>query len=111
MDQSLIKVENEKLVEAFFLELKIDFRAGADRRELLDLLDDIDGLDYLHGDVLVDAQLQTLIGKIFILFEDVTRVQRRCVCRRYLRMRHFFCLRVSSCCLLIAKLYLASLLG
>ena len=54
VDQSLIKVEDQQPPAVLLSELKFDFSLWADRSKLRYLLHAVDGLDDLHGHLLVD---------------------------------------------------------
>ena len=77
MNQSLIKVKDEKLFGILLFELKFDLRFGADSRKLFNLLHDVNRLENLHGYCFVDGNFKAIIRKVFILSDDVTRVAGR----------------------------------
>ena len=89
VNQRLIKVKDQQFVKACLFELKLYLVFSAYLRKLLDLLNDVDCLYYLHRYLFVYRNFQWLIWEILILLEDILRFKRGCW-RRFLGMRGLF---------------------
>ena len=89
VNQRLVEVKDEQLVEASLFELKFYLVFSANFGECLDLLNDVDRLNDLHGYLFVYGDFQRLIREVLILLEDVLGLERGCR-RRFLRMRGLF---------------------
>ena len=88
VNQCLVKVKDQQLVEAGLFELKLDFIFLMNLGKLLDLLNDVDCLYYLHRYLFVHRHFQWLIWEILILLKYILRFKWRCW-RRFLWMRGF----------------------
>jgi len=71
VNQSLIQVEDQQLVEVGFLELELYFFFLLYWWEFFYLLNNINGLHYLHDDLLVNRNLKAFVWKVLILFKNV----------------------------------------
>lgn len=61
-------------MKAFFLKLEVNLRSWIDLSELRYLLHDIDGLNYLCGNIFVDGNCETNVRKVLIFTQDILRM-------------------------------------